>query len=341
MQLFIRVLALWIAGFPAVFGLGTQSVMAQSGRVALPHCMLQQSAAPAGASDSRTPDCSWRGLRSDRVIAVRFLSPDTYDPLQPGVGTNRYAYGQNDPINKKDPGGHDYWAVAAYPDQDGRDAYYHNEAIVRSIIADNLAEESGYGGPGSAAADMQESASDAASKIGRSGTSLIVEGALQTAGSALTFGGGPAVIVGAERAFGGIGGVASKGVGYGSFNELKAALGPAGPGNVWHHIVEQCQANCARSGFAPQLINSTKNVVSIPKQVNQALADYYSTVQQFTNKKTVRDWLSKKSFREQYQFGQRELQKQTQKFNSNNSGGRTPSGSGDTMKERLLRLQGG
>jgi RHS repeat-associated protein len=37
----------------------------------------------------------------------RFLSPDTFDPLLPGVGTNRYAYAQNDPVNKYDPSGHD------------------------------------------------------------------------------------------------------------------------------------------------------------------------------------------------------------------------------------------
>lgn len=37
---------------------------------------------------------------------VRFISPDTLDPTQPGVGTNRYAYAQNDPINKSDPTGH-------------------------------------------------------------------------------------------------------------------------------------------------------------------------------------------------------------------------------------------
>jgi uncharacterized protein RhaS with RHS repeats len=39
-------------------------------------------------------------------VLGRFLSPDTFDPLLPGVGTNRYAYAQNDPVNKSDPGGH-------------------------------------------------------------------------------------------------------------------------------------------------------------------------------------------------------------------------------------------
>lgn len=37
---------------------------------------------------------------------ARFLSPDTKDPTQTGVGTNRYSYALQDPINKSDPSGH-------------------------------------------------------------------------------------------------------------------------------------------------------------------------------------------------------------------------------------------
>ncbi|OWV82232.1 hypothetical protein ATY77_03070 [Rhizobium sp. R634] len=36
----------------------------------------------------------------------RFISPDDWDPTKEGVGTNRYAYAGNDPINKSDPNGH-------------------------------------------------------------------------------------------------------------------------------------------------------------------------------------------------------------------------------------------
>lgn len=37
---------------------------------------------------------------------ARFISPDNFDPTKPGVGTNRYAYAGNDPINNSDPNGH-------------------------------------------------------------------------------------------------------------------------------------------------------------------------------------------------------------------------------------------
>ncbi|MEO1701936.1 MAG: RHS repeat-associated core domain-containing protein, partial [Pseudomonadota bacterium] len=38
----------------------------------------------------------------------RFISPDDWDPTIDGVGTNRYAYSANDPVNKSDPNGHAY-----------------------------------------------------------------------------------------------------------------------------------------------------------------------------------------------------------------------------------------
>lgn len=34
-----------------------------------------------------------------------FIQPDWFDPTQPGVGTNRYSYSFNDPINNRDPNG--------------------------------------------------------------------------------------------------------------------------------------------------------------------------------------------------------------------------------------------
>jgi RHS repeat-associated protein len=45
----------------------------------------------------------------------RFISPDWWDPNQPGVGMNRYTYSDNDPINKADQNGHSYERADSNP----------------------------------------------------------------------------------------------------------------------------------------------------------------------------------------------------------------------------------
>jgi hypothetical protein len=60
----------------------------------------------ASASQARAPHLGLAESQLDRFQLIRFLSPDTADPTLPGVGTNRYAYGLNDPINNSDPNGH-------------------------------------------------------------------------------------------------------------------------------------------------------------------------------------------------------------------------------------------
>jgi RHS repeat-associated protein len=41
-------------------------------------------------------------------VLGRFIQPDTWDPTEPGVGTNRYAYAGNDPVNRSDANGHTF-----------------------------------------------------------------------------------------------------------------------------------------------------------------------------------------------------------------------------------------
>lgn len=50
--------------------------------------------------------CSMVAISLGSVANARFISPDTWDPTMPGVGTNRYSYSENDPVNKSDPNGH-------------------------------------------------------------------------------------------------------------------------------------------------------------------------------------------------------------------------------------------
>jgi hypothetical protein len=50
--------------------------------------------------------CSMLSVSYGSAANARFISPDTMDPTMPGVGTNRYAYSGNDPVNKSDPNGH-------------------------------------------------------------------------------------------------------------------------------------------------------------------------------------------------------------------------------------------
>lgn len=51
---------------------------------------------------------------------ARYISPDDWDPTKPGVGTNRYAYSHNDPINRSDPNGHlDSFVSGAMNQEDG------------------------------------------------------------------------------------------------------------------------------------------------------------------------------------------------------------------------------
>lgn len=97
----------------------------------------------------------------------------------------------------------------------------------------------------------------------------------------------------------GYGGAA--GTGFSSFGQLKNTIGSPGTGNQWHHIVEQSQIT--KSGFDPQMIHNTDNIIALDKATHQAISGYYSSKQPFTNGITVRNWLAGQSFGEQYRFG--------------------------------------
>ncbi|WP_407739721.1 hypothetical protein [Hyalangium sp.] len=89
---------------------------------------------------------------------------------------------------------------------------------------------------------------------------------------------------------------------WGSFSGLKNALGPAGEGKQWHHIVEQTPSNVDR--FGPHALHNTENVVAIDEEAHRRISAYYSSKDPaISGDQTVRQWLSGQSFQAQRAFG--------------------------------------
>ncbi|MEM9633745.1 MAG: HNH/ENDO VII family nuclease [Pseudomonadota bacterium] len=58
-----------------------------------------------GERDDPETGLSYLNARYYDPVLARFISPDWFDPQEPGVGTNRYSYAGNNPIAYKDPSG--------------------------------------------------------------------------------------------------------------------------------------------------------------------------------------------------------------------------------------------
>ncbi|RYZ12836.1 MAG: hypothetical protein EOO70_08940, partial [Myxococcaceae bacterium] len=88
-----------------------------------------------------------------------------------------------------------------------------------------------------------------------------------------------------------------------SFSGFKKAMGPAGAGQEWHHIVEQTPGNVKR--FGPQAVHTTENVIPLEKALHSRISSFYSTIRrELTGSPlTVRQWLSTQSFEAQREFG--------------------------------------
>ncbi|WP_371746077.1 hypothetical protein [Myxococcus sp. CA040A] len=129
--------------------------------------------------------------------------------------------------------------------------------------------------------------------------------------AAAVLSGGPGAAIILQRAGeGGSSGSTSPtgGKAYSSFKSFKRAMGPAGPGKEWHHIVEQTDGNVAR--FGPKSIHNTENIVALDKDLHTKVSAFYSSIRyRVTGSRTmtVRDWLRSQSFEAQRDFGLRAL----------------------------------
>jgi uncharacterized protein RhaS with RHS repeats len=120
---------------------------------------------------------------------VRFLTPDTWDPILAGVDVNRYAYANNDPINLSDPNGHNSTYTSNYPKQKDRDLFLRKEAEKLQERAREL-DEAGFKQD---ADRLREEASSLRDKIGKSNSELDNAADIETLIDAATAGKGTGV----------------------------------------------------------------------------------------------------------------------------------------------------
>ncbi|HEX5748890.1 MAG TPA: hypothetical protein VFZ09_21800 [Archangium sp.] len=91
---------------------------------------------------------------------------------------------------------------------------------------------------------------------------------------------------------------------WGSPSGFKSAMGPAGNGKEWHHIVEQTPGNVDR--FGGEALHNTENVIAMDKALHTDISRLYSSIRTHitgSRAMTVRKWLSTQSYEAQRAFG--------------------------------------
>jgi hypothetical protein len=91
---------------------------------------------------------------------------------------------------------------------------------------------------------------------------------------------------------------------WGSFSGFKSAMGSAGKGQEWHHVVEQTRGNLKRFGGAA--LHNTENVIALGEGLHRDVSAFYSSIRPAitrSTKLTVRKWLSTQSYEAQREFG--------------------------------------
>ncbi|MCB1434654.1 MAG: hypothetical protein KDK75_19665 [Alphaproteobacteria bacterium] len=115
--------------------------------------------------------------------SARFLSPDTWDPWLQGVDIDRYAYGDNDPINNSDPNGHLFDDILRW--QGMSDQQIDNAHRESADFLQHQADEARQQGWSLRADDLEKEAEYERSQIGKSVEEKRPDDALHVGGTAL------------------------------------------------------------------------------------------------------------------------------------------------------------
>jgi hypothetical protein len=105
-----------------------------------------------------------------------FLQPDWFEVLKPGVGTNRFSYSFNDPVNKRDPMGNETKPASTWEkiksffglDQASRDRAHQHNAQVSLGLANQMIRD-GYSREDLVVMNHMQNAQREFSRIGASG----------------------------------------------------------------------------------------------------------------------------------------------------------------------------
>ncbi|HVG57040.1 MAG TPA: hypothetical protein VNA24_00695, partial [Hyalangium sp.] len=92
-----------------------------------------------------------------------------------------------------------------------------------------------------------------------------------------------------------------------SFREFKRAMGSAGEGKSWHHIIEQHAGNLKR--FGAEALHNTENVIKVETKVHTEISAFYSSKQPETGFMVVREWLRTQSYEQQRAYGLKVLRR--------------------------------
>jgi hypothetical protein len=118
-------------------------------------------------------------------------------------------------------------------------------------------------------------------------------------------GGTPATVGGAAGAGTAGGPGLAHGIGFESYGGFLQAVGPAGRGLQWHHIIEQTPGNVSR--FGSTMIHNTGNLIRVDAALHSQISGFYSSMQPFSGGMTVRAWLSTMPAAQQQEFGRQAL----------------------------------
>jgi hypothetical protein len=95
-------------------------------------------------------------------------------------------------------------------------------------------------------------------------------------------------------------------MGFQSFEAFKRALGPAGPGKDYHHIVLQTEQNVEK--FGEWFIHNSRNIIPLDATIHHRISGFFNS-SMWPGGPLVRDVVSQWSYIDQYNYGMEVLRR--------------------------------